>query len=282
MLRRPSFAVRALGLAVTTAALSAPALSQLFPTCPLPGRVGPDLIVGDIPAIANFPSVGTLEALMPGTTSCSVGTAWVNWISNTAQHPLIGGNLYRHRVVGGSGRFEQLGQSWLKHAFFALSQNLCCSNCSPTDGTHLGVGCSDPYSPARNGNQFGLGPKFQVAPHAGAFVYPPPHPSGGNNGRIQVEVGELEDTTLPGAARFLVEANYVAPDDSVANNNDNNSSWCELSVTGSGSAWDFNTLGATTRMQTALEAWPQFEPGVQLVDVAVPEEPLLPGTASRG
>ncbi|MBK7874932.1 MAG: hypothetical protein IPJ77_04145 [Planctomycetes bacterium] len=245
--------------------------AQQFPVCPLPGSIGPDVIVGDIQAIANYPSVGTLEALMPGTTSCNVGTAPLNWIANTTQHPLIGGTIYRHRVVGGSGRFEQIGQSWLKHAFFALSQTLCCSNCAPSDGTRLGVGCSDPYSPARNGNQMSLGPRFQVSPHAGAFVYPPPHPSGGNNGRIQVEIADLEVTGGPGAARYFVEASYVAPDDSQSNNNDNNASWRELSVSGSGTAWDFAPMATTTRMQTAIEAWPQVEPGVTLVDVAVSE-----------
>src|SRR5688572_5526175 len=120
---------------------AAPAVAQQFPVCPLPGRIGPDLIVGDIQGVANYTAVGNLEALALGTVACNVGTEWVNWIANTSQHPLIGGALYRYEVVDGAGRLEQLGQSWLKHAFFAASADLCCSNCAPTDGTHLGVGC---------------------------------------------------------------------------------------------------------------------------------------------
>ncbi|MBI5362331.1 MAG: hypothetical protein HZA53_04070 [Planctomycetes bacterium] len=267
-----SILLRGAVLAASTA-LAAHGFGQ---QCPLPGVTGPDVIVGDIQAIGNYPSVGNLEAFMMGTTSCNVGTVWLNWISNTAQHPVIGGSAYRFRVVNGAGRFEQIGQSWLKHAFFALSQTLCCSTCSPTDGTHLGVGCSDPYSPARNGNQSGLGPKYQVSPHAGSFTYPPPHPSGGNNGRIQVDLSDLVDTTTPGAPRYFVEAVYVAPDDSVANNNDNNAAWRELAVVGSGTAWDFLPQATTTRMQAAIEAWPLVEPGVVLRDVVVPEGTFAP------
>ena len=44
-------------------------------------------------------------------------------------------------------RFEQIGQSWLKHAFTALNNNICGFGCNVVwTGTHLGAGCSDPYS----------------------------------------------------------------------------------------------------------------------------------------
>ena len=141
---------------------------------------GPDIIVGDILGPSNYTANGGFEALSLGSYSCNVGTQQVGWHANTNQHPVIGGELYRFKVVNGAGRFEQVGMSWLKHGFFALSNVLCCPNCQGTDGSTLGVGCSDPYTSDRNGQQSGLGPRYQVNAFTGAFTYPPPHPSGGN------------------------------------------------------------------------------------------------------
>ena len=61
-------------------------------------------------------------------------------------HPVIPQNLYR--MSGGASnneRFEQVGQSSVKHAFTALKQNVCGFGCNGVGGTHLGSGCSDPY-----------------------------------------------------------------------------------------------------------------------------------------
>ena len=94
------------------------------------GSTGPDVIVGDITGPSNYSAVGSLEALSLGTYSCNMGTANVLWQANNNRHPVIGGELYRYKVVNGAGRFEQIGRSWLKHGFFALSNNLCCTGCS--------------------------------------------------------------------------------------------------------------------------------------------------------
>ncbi|MBI5362329.1 MAG: hypothetical protein HZA53_04060 [Planctomycetes bacterium] len=246
--------------------------AQQYPTCPVPGRAGPDLVVGDIQSVQNYTAVGSLEALSLGTTACNVGTQSVNWFANTVNHPVIGGNLYRYKVVGGAGRFEQLGQGWMKHAYLALSENLCCATCAGDPmGTHLGVGCSDPYTAAQNGTQSMLGPRSQVNAHTGAFNAAPTHPSGGNNGRIQVEVAELEATGAATTTRFFGESVYIAPDDAAANNGDNNTSWREVAVAGSGTAWSFSVTGVTTHEATALDAWKSVDPAVQTKSVVVPE-----------
>src|SRR5262249_52936931 len=120
---------------------------------PCQGTTGPDVIVGDITGPANYAATGTLEALSLGTTSCNQGTTGVGWHANTNQHPVIGGELYRFKIVNGAGHWDQLGLSWLKHGFFAESQQLCCNNCQPTPRVVPFVACSDPYTGDRNGTQ---------------------------------------------------------------------------------------------------------------------------------
>jgi len=219
------------------------------------------VIVGDLTGPANYGANGSYEALALGTTSCNMGTANLNWHSNTNQHPVIGGELYRYKVVDGSGRFEQVGISWLKHGFYALSQTLCCTGCQGTDGSQLGVRCSDPYTASRNGQQSGLGPRYQVNASTGYFTYPPPRPSGGNAGRVEVLVSDLE-ATAGGGARYFGNAQYIAPDDAAAGNDNNNSSYKEISVSGSGSAWTFGFIGSTVREVPAVKAWASCEAGV--------------------
>lgn len=254
------------------AAASSLAIAQQFPACPVPGRAGPDLIVGEINSVQNYTAVGALEALSLGTTACNVGTQAVNWFASTVNHPVIGNNLYRYRLVGGAGRFEQIGQSWVKHAFLALSETLCCPTCNGDPMMErLGVGCSDPYSAAQNGTQSMLGPRYQVNAHTGAFLATPPRPSGGNNGRIQVDVADLEPTGAGSTTRYFGESVYVAPDDAAANNGDDNTAWRELTVSGSGTAWTFSMTGPTRREKTALDAWRTIDPAVVLRDLLVPE-----------
>jgi hypothetical protein len=94
-------------------------------------------------------TVNHLVGLGVGTTSCNNGDQPFNWFAlpNT-DHPVIPQNLYR--MSGGATndeRFEQIGQSWLKHAFTALEGTVCgtCNTSGCQTGTHLCPGCSDPY-----------------------------------------------------------------------------------------------------------------------------------------
>src|SRR5438034_5824983 len=116
---------------------------------------GPDVIVGDLPSVEQGGSSGSFVGLGVGTTSCNNGQAPLHWFSlPNNDHPVIPQNLYR--MSGGTDnieRFEQVGQSWLKHAFFALEGNDCGFGCSGVNGTHLGSGCSDRYSATLNGIQ---------------------------------------------------------------------------------------------------------------------------------
>jgi subtilisin-like proprotein convertase family protein len=235
------------------------------------GAPGPDVIVGDINGVSNFTVTGGLDAISLGTTSCNMGQANLLWNATPANtHPVIGGTLYRYQVVNGAAHFDQIGQSWLKHAFTALTQNLCCT-CNGQGGAVLGVGCSDPYTSDRNGSQGGLGPKYQVNAHTG--FYPtgtPPRPSGGNAGRLEFLPADVAAT--PGGTgqnlRFFGECQYVTPDDAAANNQNNNASYREMSVTGTGD-FNFAFAGNTVRGAPAVRAWRAIDATVTQTDVQV-------------
>ena len=82
-----------------------------------------------------------------GTDACNKGTIDVEWFAlSDNRHPFIPQNVYR--MSGGADntqRFEQIGQSWGKHAFTAASSNTCGFGCNGVGGNHLGSGCSDSY-----------------------------------------------------------------------------------------------------------------------------------------
>lgn len=267
--------LRAAGMMITAGCLTSHATAQICPG-QVGASTGPDVIVGDLTGPANYTATGGIDAFSVGTTSCNIGSVWLNWFSGTNQHPIIPQNMYRLK----NGRFEQIGQSWMKHGFFALSQSLCCTCSGTTDGTHLGVGCSDPYSPTRNGEQItttgGLGPRFQVNPHRGDFVFPymargvsitaNGEPSSTISRRLQVAVADLDPGLNPGAT-FYFESQYVTPDDAANGNQNNNVSCRQVTITGSAGASDFSAstfsgANPTQRMQPAITRWKVVDPSV--------------------
>jgi hypothetical protein len=230
---------------------------------------GPDVIVGDLPSMAQFGSSGTQVGLGVGTTSCNNGDQPLDWFSlpNT-DHPVIPQNFYR--MSGGTAnndRFEQVGQSWLKHAFLAEEGNACgfgCNTSGCTTGSHLCVGCSDPYDANLNAQQSGLGSRAWVNPFTGAYPSTANNHSGhthtGTSHRILVEGNDLNTTMNPGATYFA-EAQYVTPHEYAwcqahpgQCNMYNNASYRQFSVSGT-TSFTFSAVGATVRMTAAVNAW---------------------------
>jgi hypothetical protein len=234
---------------------------------PLPGTTpGPDVIVGDLPAVQQFGSAGTQVGVAVATTSCNAGTIDLDWFAlPQTDHPVIPQNLYR--MSGGADnteRFEQIGQSWLKHAFTALTQNVCGFGCNGVGGSHLGSGCSDPYSASLNGTQSGIGSRAWVNPFTGAF----PSTANNHNGhthdgvshRVRVEVDDLNQNLNAGATYFA-EAQYVTPHEYTwcqANpgqcNMYNNVSYRQFSVTGT-TSFTFSAVASTVLRRPAFMAW---------------------------
>jgi hypothetical protein len=231
---------------------------------------GPDVIVGDVEDVAQFASpVGTQVGLAIGTDSCNNGDQPIDWfqLPNT-DHPVVPQNLYR--MSGGTNndeRFEQIGQSWMKHTFLALEDFVCgtCNTSGCQTGTHLCPGCSDPYVSGLNGNQTSIGSRAWVNPFTGSF------PSNANDHtghvhdsvshRIRVEVDDLNPTLNQGATYFG-EAAYISPHEYTwcqshpgQCNMYNNFSYRQFSVSGGPSFFNFSPVGGTVRMQPAIMAW---------------------------
>ena len=232
-------------------------------------RPGPDVVVGDLSGLAQFGTQsGTQVGLAVGTDSCNFGIVDLHWFANPANdHPVIPQNLYR--MSANQDRMEQVGQSSVKHAFTALTNNICGLGCNGVGGANLGSGCSDPYGAGLNSGP-NLGSKAWINPFTG--FYPRndsatpnnshgTHSHTGPSHRILTEIADL-NTSLNTGATYFAEAQYVTPHEYVwcqANpgqcNMYNNVSYRQYSVNGTASPFTFTAVGATVREKTALEAW---------------------------
>jgi hypothetical protein len=101
------------------------------------------------------------------TTSCNVGTIDLPWFAPmNANHPFIAFLVTREE----SGRMVQISdRSYVKHGFFALSNSQCTPCQHPSNGTFLGVGCSDTYGTGNNSSNNYLGPPDEVNPWTGIW-----------------------------------------------------------------------------------------------------------------
>jgi hypothetical protein len=238
---------------------------------------GPDVIVGNLTSISKFGTVGTITAYAIGTESCNIGNSVLQWDQDSNNHPVIGQNMYRLK----DGRFEQVGMSWLKHGFAALTLSLCCPCQNPGTSQLLGVGCSDPYGASLNGDQNGypcgagftcggLGPRSEVDATTGVFAFP--YGSSGQSGdaiykRLQVENDDI-NPALNVSALYYGESHYVAQDDADAGNAFNNASYKRLLVSSfSGGGWNLTFTGSTTRELPAIYAWKDNDPSVVIEEV---------------
>jgi len=229
---------------------------------------GPDVIVGDVSGLSQFESGGTQVGLAIGTESCNAGDTDLDWFQlPNNDHPVIPQNLYR--MSGGASNdrtFEQIGQSNMKHAFTALTLNLCGFGCDGVGGAHLGSGCSDPYGAGLNAGP-NLGSRAWVNPFTG--FYPTGNTSNNHSGHnhsgvahtIRVEVADL-NTTLNQGATYYAEGQYVTPHEYVwcqahptQCNQFNNVSYRRYIPSGT-TNFTFSPGGSTVRMQPAINVWP--------------------------
>ncbi len=204
---------------------------------------------------------GGMNGISFATTVCNEGTSEVPWMAAMdPDHPFIAFLLARES----GGRFEQISdRSYVKHGFFALSGGFC-GTCSPTDGSTLGLGCSDTYAVDTNGDSYWLGPPDEIDPWLGIWDpicshfdrgEPPVAPPFDCNGarsltqnqvqalgsvahRIRVKDSELN---VPGAL-FYVQGYYVVSTEGEALRADNIGSRA-FTATWNGSRWNLSETG---------------------------------------
>jgi len=235
----------------------------------------PDVIVYDVAVsgsdtddIAYYGQSGGIAAYSMATQSCNQGTIPLDWYSSDNRHPVIGQNMFRYK----DGHFEQLGYSWLKHGFCAVSETEAfCAPCLPDAGCdELGVGCADTYWSTLNDGGSGRSKRF-VNATLGSHVENGLGPSGVTaiRGRLQVAVADIDPTLNPGA-EYFIEGQYVTADDAAAGASGNNCSWRRVVVN---SVTNLVGGGPTNREQPAIQAWRVMDSGVTVRTVFNPEVP---------
>ena len=212
---------------------------------------------------------GGRVVIAPSATLKNVGTANVPWFSKFSgtfppygndQHPFLVWNLYRME----DGRFEQLGRSWVKHAFLTIN-----SNCAPgacTDGHILGIGCEDVYGVGTNSSNSSLGPRPEITASTGIWAHcdePEPNtPSyfdqDGNcvqdfYGTGQFDQGLVVDESelAVAGAIYTFSSWYVIRDDVDIFNT---MGWRRIVPSFSGSGWLFSMPAALVN-GSPLDAW---------------------------
>lgn len=238
-------------------------------------QVGCDIIVCDLYDLGSYGSQNGIYAYAVGTNSANVGDQICLWQSSTNQHPVIGQEMFRLK----DGVLEQIGISFLKHGFCALSQTVCTGSCQSTSCATLGVGCSDPYSAGLNGQQSNLGPRSQVNAHTGFYPYPYSTPGGSGTifRRLQVHGSDLEPNNA--AVRYFVSSQYITADEAnfgAMTNDDNNASYRRVNVSNNANRSLTFVGGNPTQQQSpGIQAWQDQVPEVTIVEGRVDGEGLF-------
>lgn len=241
-----------------------PLLDNIPPIAPYEGSVagtGGDMTFCQLYGLAQYGRSGDVVGLAVATTSWNVGTSDLEWYSvPNNNHPFIAMNLYRLE----EDRFEQIGQSWVKHGFFALGSEQCGTACTyqpgHAAGNWLGVGCTDTYSSGLNASQSNLGPRYEINPWTGWWLFNGSHLNfshshdGQIEHRIQVHDDDLDPVQHP-SVEYYTEGYYVVHDDLLTMNN---AAWKPVTVAGSpGGTWNLGMSSASNppTIGFAIDAW---------------------------
>jgi len=229
------------------------------------GVIGPD-VVGFYIAndIQYHGSSGDIGGYAMSTTSCNYGDQEADWYGGTNNTPLIGQNAFRMK----DGRFEQIGLSWLKHSFCALSEPGC-GDCQSTGCETLGIGCADTYGAGLNTNPGG--PRSDVDAFSGYYDYPFNVSSSGPSslrGNLQIHNDDV-DPSMNSGARYFFEGYYMSTDDAPAGNHANNASWREVVFSSISSV---SSIGGTEVGEQAIRKWAAEDADVDLNEAHVAGE----------
>jgi hypothetical protein len=196
---------------------------------------------------------GVRVALTPSVSLHNVGEADIEWYGPfSGQHPYLVWSLYRIT----DDEISQLGQSDVKHGYFATN-----SDCPCAPAQIFWVGCSDTYTALSNENQYYLGPRDEIEAHSGLWEECGSHFDGPNGDCVRSpQVHEPFDHRLivaesdlqePAGAEYQLEAFYIIKDDVDIFNTMGH---VQIEPTLSGETWTFPAL-APLALGPAVDAW---------------------------
>lgn len=232
----------------------------------VPPPPGADIRIGEISDFSQFGREGSEVGCGIASATCNAGGDPLDWYTNPdPRHPFITSAAYRLEA----DRLVQIGLSWAKHGFGAAQADVCALGCIPhPDNTRLGVGCSDTYGASTNAFQGNLGPRSEIDPFTGAFVYATSllaqggGPYDGVERRLRLHDDDLDPVHHAGAT-WICEVYVLAHDDV---DRTDSLAWQPFVPSGvPGGTWSFDT-SATTTVGAAIHAWT----GAPVVEVPEP------------
>ncbi len=208
---------------------------------------------------SNYGTNSGIAAYSVASQSCNIGNVNLIWTSGDGTtHPVISQNVYRLK----GRRFEQLGQSWLKHGFCALCESGCGPRGQSGCAAQLRVGCADTYTSGLNDGSGG-GPKFTVLPASGNHLHPDPNPTGNSTirGRLQIPVADVDPSQNAGAD-YWVEGMYIHYEDHQNGFAQNNATWRKIQFANN-SSFSMQSGSLVNHVgESGLYAWQSADAGV--------------------
>jgi hypothetical protein len=213
-----------------------------------------------------------VAALSMLTLACNVGNVDIPWEAPMDEdHPGIPMQIYRETDNGTWTTFEMIGFSDVKHGFFALSNNDCDPCQHPSDGTFLGVGCSDAYGTGNNADPTWLAPRHEWDAYAGTWECLYSHFSdglpdctrrhgGGGHSLVDHRLFAHDQDLGNANSTYYYESMYFLPNDIDLSNN---IGYRECTMTWTGAEWDYEDSGpyieglALLEWEADLHTWAQ-------------------------
>ena len=258
-----------------TMAIAAGTATTIITIGAIAGNIGPDVTCSRLGLFSsgsgdNFNYYGVdngVRAFSMASTSCNEGDATAEWIDGAGgRNPVIAQNVFRLN----NGRIEQIGQSWLKHSFCAVSE-FTCGSCQSTGCNTLGIGCADTYGAGLNDGRSG-GPKWKINPVGFG-------PGGVHDDTYNSSVGpstirgrlQIKDSDILAGGLFFAEVQYVTHDEPMENRW-NNASYRPINLSLTSMSGAESGQASVRRGLPGIYAWQEHDPGVKIGTLDDPQQ----------
>ena len=228
---------------------------RIYDTAPVPDT-GQDVIMGDPTNLVMVGREGSKASFGCESVICNGGTEPLDWYANPdPRHPMMTFNMFRLDP----DRLIQIGGSWTKHGWASAQADACGFGCTPhPTSTATGVGCSDTYGAAGNASQGNMGPRSDIDPWTGGFIWDGSFMQSDSGPwdqveeRLSIEDADLDPSQHPGST-WISETYVIHPGDL---DHTSNFAWEPVGVSGTpGGNWSID-MSAVSQLGTVQAAWP--------------------------